>query len=78
MAGWSNRTYTCPFYRTHGRYYVNCEGGKLTFPNRITMNKFINKYCAHHRQWQCCTLASAINEFYEDKDYEKETKKKTT
>lgn len=70
MSGWSNRTWACPFYFNSTRLSVTCECGKISFPDSKTMNRYTKKYCAHHRQWQLCTLASELNKHYEEKDDE--------
>ena len=34
MAGYSHKTWACPFFRWDERLCVRCEGGCMSFPDR--------------------------------------------
>ena len=65
MAGYSNRTWICPFFKYDKRLEVSCEAGKLCFPDREAVMDYAQHYCAQLNGWERCTLARALLRYYE-------------
>ena len=66
MGGYSHKTWTCPFYKKDEKKALSCEAGKLTFPDRKTANKYMNRYCAGGNGWKQCSFAAALIEHYDE------------
>ena len=64
-SGYSNRLWKCPFFQADERQIVICEGGRVSFTDRPTYLRYANGYCCG--DWERCTLAMALNRFYEEK-----------
>lgn len=62
--GYSNRTWVCPFYKWDERLCVHCEGGKIRFPDRISLNEFVRLYCGT-ANWKTCSVAENLLRYYE-------------
>lgn len=67
MAGYSHKTWTCPFFTFDEPRRVHCEAGRIGFPDRPTANGYMNRFCAGGNGWQKCSLACALVEYYEGK-----------
>ena len=65
MAGYSHRSWSCPFFKWDERLAVHCEGGRLTFPDRDAARAYAERYCAGERGWKQCTLSRALELYYE-------------
>lgn len=70
--GWSNRTWTCPFFKWDERLCVHCEGGRVRFPDGRAAAAYTSRYCASANGWKLCTLAAGLTEFYEREDKNRE------
>ena len=64
MAGYSNKTWTCPFFKYDKRLEVSCEAGRLCFPDREAVMDYARRYCAQLNGWERCTLARALLQEY--------------
>ena len=56
MAGYSHKTWACPFFRWDERLCVRCEGGCMNFPDREAANL---------QDWKSCTVAANLLKYYE-------------
>ncbi len=65
MAGYSHRTWTCPFFTWDDMRSVHCEGGRLKFKDCTAANAFTGRYCAGGTGWKSCTVAKALLEYYD-------------
>ena len=63
--GWSNRTWTCPFFGWDDRTCVHCEGGRMDFPDRKAAAEYADRYCAHKSGWRECSVAASLLGYYE-------------
>lgn len=68
MAGYSNRAWTCPFFRWDERLCVRCDGGCMNFPDRATLTEYADHYCASVEGWKGCTMAASLLKYYDRKD----------
>lgn len=68
MAGYSNKTWTCPFFTWDERLAVHCEGGHIIFRDREEAVEYINRHCGCMDGWKDCTLARSKLRFYERTD----------
>lgn len=65
--GYSNRTFICPFYVRDHRDKMRCEGGTVRLADLRSTLRYMNSYCASY-DWERCTLARALEEFYEGRE----------
>ena len=65
MAGYSHKTWSCPFFVWDERMAVHCEGGRLRFPDREAVNEYTDRFCAGDMGWKNCTVARNLLLFYE-------------
>ncbi len=65
MAGFSNKSWSCPFFKWDEPQAVRCEGGRLAFPDRQTTRDFTGRYCAGERGWKYCGIARVLELYYE-------------
>lgn len=68
---YSRCIYTCPFYKHREKLTMRCEGGELRFHDGKATSEYVARYCAAE-QWQKCSIAAALERYYErmDKDDE--------
>ena len=68
--GYSNRTWSCPFFTWDERLCVHCEGGCVTFPDREAEQDYIRQYCASRDAvgWKACSVAGNLLKYYERTD----------
>ena len=67
-------TYKCPFlqskyavYHHDGDYYtLTCECGSIRLPSEA-WRKYRAKYCTSLNGWRSCSMAEALNGWYEEK-----------
>lgn len=65
MAGYSHKTWACPFFHWDERLCVRCEGGCMSFPDRETLAEYADRYCANLQDWESCTVAANLLKYYE-------------
>lgn len=61
---YSGRLWKCPYFVGDERQAIHCEGGTVAFADRPTYLRYAGTYCC--RDWKLCTLARALNEYYEE------------
>ncbi len=61
------RTYECPFWKWEKGLSFYCEGGRVHLPDITAKWDYIRAYCGHHPGWQTCTLARALEGYYDRK-----------
>ncbi len=66
--GWSNRTWTCPFFKWDERLCVHCEGGRMVFPDWKAATEYADRYCAAQSGWKACSVAASLLRYYERKE----------
>ncbi len=71
MATASHRLAICPFYRRDYPLKLNCEGGKLVFPDRKAAKGYIDRYCSNKCGWKECPVAQSLVDYYERQDNER-------
>lgn len=64
-AGYSNRIWTCPYFRWDKRLEVHCEGGVISMPDRASYRAFVDRCCSSERGWQSCPISIAMTEYYD-------------
>lgn len=62
--------FCCPFYvkeqrNKQGRVILNCEAGRIRFPDTRSRRDLIYGFCAHPKNWEQCALARMLGGFYE-------------
>lgn len=78
MAGYSHKSWCCPYFKWDNKEAIKCEGGTLKFPDFKTCSQFADQYCASlmGNGWKLCTIARTISLWYvsqpEYNDEEKE------
>lgn len=65
MAGYSHKTWACPFFGWDERLCIHCEGGCMRFRDRKEAVEFQDSYCASLNGWKDCTVASSVMRYYE-------------
>ena len=63
--GYSNKTFTCPFFKWDERLCVHCEGGRPSFPDRKAAQEYIDRYCGGLDGWKDCSIAQNLLRYYE-------------
>ena len=64
-AGYSHKTWACPFFHWDERLCVRCEGGCMSFPDREALAEYADRYCANLQDWKSCTVAANLLKYYE-------------
>lgn len=62
--GYSKRLFICPYYVRDYRNRMSCEGGVVQIADAPATVRYMDRYCASY-DWERCTLAQALNDFYE-------------
>lgn len=61
-------THICPFYikerRSQEKFVLNCEGGRLTFPDKESRRVLVYRCCAHPEGWKQCSVAQSLLDYY--------------
>ena len=65
MAGYSHKSWSCPFFVWDERLAVHCEGGRLRFPDWEAAGEFTNRFCAGGMGWKNCSVARNLLLYYE-------------
>ncbi len=68
MAGYTHRTWTCPFFKWDEKYKVHCEGARLVFPDKETEWEYTGSYCAGKNGWKNCSVAESLLKYYDRGD----------
>ena len=63
--GYSNKYWTCPFFRWDEKLNIHCEGGRIRFPDQRALNEYAQRHCASPDGWQTCSMAASLNQYYE-------------
>ncbi len=74
-------TTICPYYHSEsqtvdGTSRVNCEGGHIRFLDKDSRRCYMYEYCATN--WQACTVAQMMNDYYARKGPRHKTTKEGT
>ena len=74
MADYWHKNWACPFFVRSDKKRVCCEGGCVqSFPDVETAKEFMERLCASKdRNWESCSLASALLRYYERKENERD------
>jgi hypothetical protein len=68
---YSHKTWRCPYFRYDEKRSVHCEGGTvIRFPDRRSIQDYTTAFCAAYNYGEC-TVAKALNNYYERKEKEK-------
>ena len=69
MAGYSHKTWICPYFQWDERRKVHCEGRCcVAFPDQKAYEEYTGAFCANRNGgWRRCTIAQALNGYYERK-----------
>lgn len=70
------KTYACPFWKWENGLSMSCECCRMDFPDKDTKSDYAQQYCASVEGWKNCSVARALNEFYEKSGEENGTKPK--
>ena len=65
MAGYTNRSWVCPFFKWDERLRVHCEGGRQVFPDGQAARDYAGRYCACMEGWKNCSVADNLLRYYE-------------
>ena len=65
LAGYSHKTWACPFFHWDERLCVRCEGGCMSFQDREALAEYADRYCANLQDWKSCTVAANLLKYYE-------------
>lgn len=63
---YSRRNWACPFFKWDECDKIHCEGGKLTFRSRKSIEDYAQKYCGSIEGWKKCTIAESVEMYYEN------------
>ena len=69
MGTYSHKLFQCPYYKSDRRkgdiFVLSCEGGLARLPGRQAFNEYTARHCCSSDGWRQCTLAAALDRFYE-------------
>lgn len=65
MAGYTHKSWACPFFSWDEKCKVHCEGGCIKFRDRREAGDYQDRYCASVTGWKDCTMAKSAVEYYE-------------
>lgn len=65
MAGYTHKSWACPFFKWDEKCKVHCEGGCVKFRDRREAGDYQDRYCASVTGWKECTMAKSAVEYYE-------------
>ena len=73
MSGYWHMYVICPYFAWENKTAIGCEGKTVhRFPKGRMCRSYQEKYCAGN--WQECTYAKVMNEYYEQEQGEKDGK----
>lgn len=58
----------CPFYKREDALSLFCEGGDFKFHDYKARKEYIQNFCEDIKDWHKCTIACALENYYERKD----------
>lgn len=58
----------CPFFKKTKGMKTYCEGGSVTHPDREARREYLAQFCADINCWHNCTIADAMEKYYERKE----------
>jgi len=66
MAGYTHKTWSCPYFIWDDKRMIKCEGGRLRFPDFATCSGFAENYCASlsGNGWKNCCIARTVSLWY--------------
>lgn len=56
--------FECPYFSKMRNGALNCEGGKINFPDRKASHKFITKWCCDLNEHKNCPIYKMMDEYY--------------
>lgn len=59
------KTICCPFWKWDAGKSMSCEFCRMTFPDGETKQDYARRYCASLEDWEKCSFAGTLLEFYE-------------
>ena len=62
---YSRRRWACPFFRWDEMRRVNCEAGKLSFPDGVAKRNYADEFCGSVCGWESCTAARMLVDYYD-------------
>ena len=65
MAGYSHKSWSCPFFLWDEKTAVHGECGCLRFRNFGETTFYTDRYCANETGWRYCTAARSLLLWYE-------------
>ena len=68
MAGYSHKTWACPFFKWDEKLRIHCEGGRLALPDQAALRDYAGRYCASADGWRQCSFAGVLLRHYEKAD----------
>ena len=66
IAGYSHRTWVCPFFKRDEKQAIHCEAGVVRFPEREALCAFADGCCAG--DWAACSVARVLTEYWERRE----------
>ena len=67
MAGYSRRTWVCPYFKWDEKTKIHCECGVLYFCDNEELGQYAREYCSDFG-WDRCTLALRRNRHYGEQE----------
>lgn len=57
--------WSCPFFIGSEVLELQCEGGKITFPDKIAAKEFFKLCAAEENGWKECPICKVMWDYYE-------------
>ena len=71
-----HRLWTCPFFVGSEMLEVQCEGGRIVFPDKTAARQFFELCAAEDNHWKDCPIAAYLWNYYERMEEIEKNKKK--
>lgn len=55
----------CPFYSRERKGNLECEAGKIRFPDKTARTEFFHTYCASPSNYENCTICRMLMTYYD-------------
>lgn len=69
MAGYTHKSWACPFFSWDERLCVHCEcGSRVRFYDQQEAGAYQDRYCASVNGWKDCTVAASLLQYYDRED----------
>lgn len=71
-----HRMWSCPFFVGSEMLEVQCEGGRIVFPDKTAAKQFFKLCAAEDKSWETCPICKMLWDYYDREEVKKNEKNK--